>query len=97
MPLILKITYADGTNFIERIPAEVWKKNNKIIKKVLFFKKEVASFELDPHLELADTDVSNNSWPPKVQPTRFQLFKQQMGNENPMQRAKRAEETENGN
>jgi len=33
----------------------------------------------DPYWETADTDVSNNSWPRKIQPSRVELFKQERG------------------
>ena len=57
MPIILEWTYKDGTKEIERIPAQVWRKNeNKVIKS--FMKdKEVASVKLDPYNETADIDT----------------------------------------
>ena len=39
----------------------------------------------------ADVDLNNNYWPPRTEPTRFQLFKRDEETlENPMQRAERA-------
>jgi hypothetical protein len=39
--------------------------------------------------------MSNNYWPPRAVPTRFQLFKQrERERENPMQRERRAKELE---
>ena len=58
-----------------KIPAEIWKKNNKNITKVFGFKKEVNNIVLDPFLETADTDINNNSWPAIYHPTRFEVFK----------------------
>lgn len=89
MPLIIKAEFADGSEEVIRIPAEIWQKHNYEVSKVLYFKKEVTGFILDPYLETADTDVSNNSWPRKVEPTRFKMFQEQRMNENPMQRSKR--------
>jgi DNA polymerase III delta prime subunit len=54
--------------------------------------KEIKSLRLDPFLETADTDLNNNTWPKELQPTKYQLFKQQTVRENPMQRQKRLEE-----
>ena len=34
MPIILEFTYADGTSEVIRIPAEIWRRNSEIIKKV---------------------------------------------------------------
>jgi hypothetical protein len=45
-------------------------------------------------LETADIDISNNTWPQRISPTRFEMFKENQGRsrENPMQRAKREAE-----
>ena len=53
------------------------------LTKVFVFNQKVNSFRLDPYLETADCDLDNNSWPPVVQPTRFQLFNQQRLNVKP--------------
>ncbi|MEM6805597.1 MAG: M1 family metallopeptidase [Bacteroidota bacterium] len=90
-PVIMEFTYTDGSTEVIRIPAELWKLNSGGVTKVFKTEKEIASIELDPFLETADTDVSNNHWPPKPQPTRFELFKQRQGRyggQNPMQKDK---------
>lgn len=93
MPVILEFEYSDGSKEVHRIPAEIWKQNDKNISKVFYSKKELVRVVLDPTLETADIDRSNNYWPPKQQPTRFELFKGfDRPDENPMQRAKRAKE-----
>jgi len=94
MPLIIRATFADGSDQIIRIPAEIWRKDEVNVSKVFHFEREVVAFRLDPFLETADTDLGNNSWPAKAAPTRFELFKQQAPKENPMQRQKRVEELE---
>jgi hypothetical protein len=87
------VTFADNTVEIIRIPAEIWRQYEDKVSKVFIFDKEVISFRLDPNLETADTDFSNNSWPKRVEPTRYELFKQkQMNGENQMQREKRVQE-----
>jgi hypothetical protein len=54
-----------------------------------------AQITLDPMLETADVDMDDNYWPPRPQPTRFELFKSERGRrssgggENAMQRARR--------
>ena len=93
MPIILEFMYIDGTKEVIRIPAEIWKKNSKEVKKIFILDKEVSSVRLDPFLETADVDLNNNSWPARNEPTRFQLFKNKdKKKENSMQRAIRAEE-----
>ena len=91
MPIILQFEFTDGTNDVIRIPAEIWKKNSERIKKVFILDKEISNITLDPFLETADVNVNNNYWPPKNEPTRFQLFKQKsFKSENPMQRDRRS-------
>ena len=91
MPIILEFTFKDGSQEIVRIPAEIWKRNAKKIKKIFILDKELSAVRLDPFLETADVDLNNNYWPPRNEPTRFQLYKRSEGNsENPMQRAERA-------
>jgi hypothetical protein len=85
-PLIFEFTFKDNTEKIIRIPAEVWRLNEKQISKVFIFDKEVTSIRLDPFLETADVNLSNNSWPENKQPSRYQLFKQQGFKGNLMQR-----------
>jgi hypothetical protein len=66
MPVIFKLEYADGTSEEVRIPAEIWKMQNErlteTVSKVLITNKPVSKITLDPNLETADTDVSNNVW-----------------------------------
>jgi len=84
MPLILKIDYTDGTSETLRIPAEIWRKNNVRISKLHVTRKEIREVTLDPNLETADTDLSNNHFPRKPVKNQFQLFKEQR-EKNPMQ------------
>ncbi|WP_449436613.1 hypothetical protein [Pedobacter steynii] len=89
MPLIIEWTFKDGSKQTDRIPAYIWRKNENKVTKVFAKDKEVISVQLDPNRETADIDESNNSWPRKSQPTRFELFKeQQMPATNPMQQSK---------
>ena len=91
-PLIIEATYEDNSTEVIRIPAEIWRMYEDKVSKVLLFNKPVISFRVDPFLETADTDLNNNAWPARVEPTRYDLFKQkQQNNENPMQRQKRVE------
>jgi hypothetical protein len=95
MPVILGFLYEDGSFEVEYLPAEIWRLNEESFTKVFAKEKPVVEFQLDPYRETADIDESNNFWPPKSPPTRFELFKG--GNqysrgvsrgENPMQRAR---------
>ena len=91
MPLILEWTFEDGTKEIERIPVEIWRKNENEITKTFVKNKVVKAVILDPFKETSDIDESNNSWPVKEVPSRFQIFKAHKQQEmlNPMQKAKK--------
>jgi len=101
MPLILEVTYLDGSSEVIRIPAEIWRRQEENISKVFVLYKEVESFRLDPLLETADTDLYNNAWPREVVPSRYDLFKERkmrsQKRENPMQRQKRVDKLNEGN
>jgi hypothetical protein len=75
MPLIFKVEYVDGTSEEIRIPVEIWRYNNFNVSKLIVTKKEAKGVTLDPNLEIADADLSNNSLPRKPVSTRFQTFK----------------------
>lgn len=94
MPVIIEFEFEDGTKQIERIPAEIWRFDQSSINKTFITEKKAINITLDPFLETADIDTSNNSLVPQETPDRFELFKsrQRRNNENPMQRAKRAKE-----
>jgi hypothetical protein len=79
MPIIIEFTFTDGSKQLERIPAEIWRSNEKEVSKVFSFDKEVSNIVLDPNLETADTDVSDNVFPRRVKSSRFDEFKQKSG------------------
>lgn len=93
MPIIIEWTYKDGTKEIERIPAQVWRQNEKKVIKTFMKEKEVASVKLDPYKETADVDETNNTYGDIKEPSKFKLFKQKQNvtpapGINPMQKAK---------
>lgn len=96
MPIIVGFEFADGTKEKIHIPAEIWKMGQDEVSKVFFFEKEVIAIRLDPNLETADVNLDNNFWPPRMVPTRFELYKSKSRgkSENKMQRANRAAEME---
>jgi hypothetical protein len=63
MPLIVEMTFKDGSKQIEKFPAEIWRMNHKEISKLIVTDKEVVQFQLDPKLETADVETSNNTFP----------------------------------
>jgi len=76
MPIIVEFTFNDGSKTIDRIPAQIWRLNEKHVSKFYTLDKEVASIKLDPMRETADIDETNNYWGKLPEPSKFQLFKQ---------------------
>jgi hypothetical protein len=91
MPLIVGFEFEDGEMDIRRIPAEIWRKGGETVTKVFVTDRPASRIVLDPYLETADVDMSDNYWPPRPIPTRFEMFKsrERGSSENPMQRASR--------
>ena len=88
MPVIMEFTYVDGTTEVVRIPVEIWKMGNDNVSKVFAREKEITTITLDPFLETADTDTSNNHFPPKNEETKFELYERsQRDSQNAMQKA----------
>ncbi len=75
MPLILEIELKSGAKTIERIPAEIWRYSPKKITKLIVTDEPIVALTQDPYWETADIDMSNNSWPRKLVPSRLELFK----------------------
>jgi hypothetical protein len=75
MPIILEFTFEDGTKETQRIPAQIWRKNENKVTKVFMTSKKAVSIQLDPMRETADIDESNNKWPNVAAPSKFALFK----------------------
>lgn len=94
MPIIVEWTFKDGTKETDRIPAQIWRKNENKVTRVFVKNQEVASIKLDPMRETADINEKNNSWPAVESAGSFQLFKARGrgarggggGGVNPMQR-----------
>lgn len=94
MPLILELTFDDGSTEEMRIPAEIWRRDARKASKLLITDKPIVKITVDPHLETADIDLDNNVFPPEPQTSRFEIFKTKDEDKdaNPMQEAKEAAE-----
>ncbi len=75
MPVILKLTFNDDSSEMLRIPAEIWRLNNKSVSKLILTEKPLKNLILDPHRETADTQLSNNEFPRTISKSYFQLEK----------------------
>ena len=90
MPVILEWTYTDGTKEEERIPVEIWRKNERNFTQVFVKDKTVQSVRLDPWRETADIDEKNNTKPIPAAPKLFMVYKKHKFEDTPnmMQKAK---------
>ena len=75
MPIIIDIEYEDGSVERRKYPAQVWRKNDLEVRKVITSNKQISSIKLDPDKETADIDTSNNSWPKEENESDFDKFK----------------------
>jgi hypothetical protein len=71
MPIIVEITYENQTteNFV--FPAQIWRKNNETAKRFFATEKPIKRIQLDPKLETADIDITNNTWPKEAIQSKF--------------------------
>ncbi|MDP4704320.1 MAG: M1 family metallopeptidase [Polaribacter sp.] len=79
MPIIVELTYKDGTKERQTFPAQIWMKDDNSVKRVFSSSQEIISITVDPDLETADVDTSNNSWP-KKESDKFDQFKNKVQN-----------------
>ncbi len=77
MPIILEMTFADGSKEMLRIPAEIWRRTPKAVSKLVVTDKdkELVSVTVDPRWETADVDVENNHYPRQIIPSRIEAYK----------------------
>ncbi len=78
MPIIVEYTYADGSKKTETYPAQIWRLNDNQVSRTIASEKEIVNIVVDPNLETADVDTSNNSWPRKKQDNEFDKFKRKI-------------------
>jgi len=79
MPILLELTYEDGSKEEQYIPAEIWRRNHKHVQKLIITDKNkpVVSVSVDPRWETADVDVENNNYPRRIIPSRIEVYKRE--------------------
>ena len=76
MPILVEYTYADGSTLTERYPVQIWRKNDDSYSRLLASEKEIVGVQVDPNVETADVNTTNNSWPRTKVQTDFDRFKE---------------------
>ena len=79
MPIIVEYTYDDGSTEKKTYPAQIWRYNDKKVTKAVHSDKQITKIVIDPDLETADVDLSNNSFP-NTNKDQFSKFKTKMKN-----------------
>jgi len=77
MPIILELSFEDGSTQTQYIPAEIWRRSPKAVKKLIITEKSkiLASVSVDPRWETADVNVQNNHYPRKIISSRIEAYK----------------------
>ncbi|MCH2489524.1 MAG: M1 family metallopeptidase [Flavobacteriales bacterium] len=81
MPIIAEYTYSDGSTERITYPAQIWRKNDSSVGKVIASDKEITKIVVDPDEETADIDTSNNTWPQRKKMGEFNSFKEDVKGE----------------
>ena len=71
MPIIVEFTYEDGTTEVQKFPAQIWRMNDNEVSRTFATEKAITKIVVDPKLETADIDVTNNVWPKSEVKTKF--------------------------
>jgi len=71
MPIIVELTFEDGTTENHYFPAQIWRKNDQEVSRTFATQKVISKILVDPKLETADIDTSNNSWPKTIEKSKF--------------------------
>ncbi|MFT7033547.1 MAG: hypothetical protein ACJA2S_002055 [Cyclobacteriaceae bacterium] len=75
MPIIIEWTFDDGSKEIEKLPAEIWRKNESEVTKVFVKDKEVTIITIDPNEETADINTADNVFPREEKLSKFDRYK----------------------
>ena len=93
MPIILRLSYEGGEQEVVRIPAHIWRRNPKRVSKLFLSETPMVKVEIDPFVETADADRTNNQWPKVPVRSRFELFEDDRDVKDPPMLKAREDET----
>jgi hypothetical protein len=71
MPIIVELTFEDGTTENQTFPAQIWRMNDAEVVRTFATQKAISKIVVDPKLETADVDVTNNTWPKTIEKSKF--------------------------
>lgn len=71
MPLLVELTFADGTTENHQFPAQIWQSNDAEATRLFATEKQVSKITVDPKQLTADIDTGNNTWPRTAVKSKF--------------------------
>ena len=71
MPIIVELTFEDGTTEKQTFPAQIWRMNDAEVIRTFATQKIITKIVVDPKLETADIDLTNNTWPKQEVKSKF--------------------------
>jgi hypothetical protein len=83
-PLPITVTYADNSFRSILIPAEIWRKDADRVTQMFIEPKIVRNISIDDQHQIADTDYSNNQFPPGIHSSPLELYKSDKASRNLM-------------
>jgi hypothetical protein len=84
MPVIYEIQYEDDSSEVIRLPTEIWRKGETKTTRVHISEKKITRIVLDPFMETADINTVNNYFPREEQFSKFEIFKRNTPQRNPL-------------
>ena len=67
-----ELTFEDGTTETQTFPAQIWRMNDKEVSRTFATQKAITKIQIDPKLETADIDITNNTWPKEEVKSKFE-------------------------
>ncbi|TQF71306.1 M1 family metallopeptidase [Pseudoalteromonas luteoviolacea] len=77
MPILLELTFEDGSKENQYIPAEIWRRSPKHVRKLIVTNKNkvLTQVVVDSGWETADVNIENNHYPRRIIPSRVEAYK----------------------
>ncbi|WP_231757361.1 M1 family metallopeptidase [Microbulbifer elongatus] len=77
MPILLELTFEDGSVEERYIPAEIWRRSPDAVSKLVVTDKVLEQVVVDPRWETADVNNDNNHFPRRINKSRLQIYKEE--------------------
>nr|WP_309247272.1 M1 family metallopeptidase [Shewanella sp. VB17] len=77
MPILLHMTFEDGSVEKLNIPAEIWRRSPQHVNRLVVTDKLLKEVVIDPSWQTADVDIENNYYPRRIIPSRIEAYKEE--------------------